>query len=173
MKSILLAHAARYPLMEPRDAVKLIYQGEFGGGHLIRDEEACLDFLRREYASVRQDPAAPLSEEIGNGMLRVNLTALDSRGCAPDQLGQIFIRSAARRKGSMDSFREKLSLLAALTQAGEMPFSAAALADYLTAYSQAGFPPVSHSDAYRRAYSPAYRVVDAVCFSEMMSKQMP
>ena len=37
MKTILLTHAARYPLMEPRDAVKLIYQNEFGGGHLIRD----------------------------------------------------------------------------------------------------------------------------------------
>ena len=50
LRAILIAHARRYPLMQPRDAVKLIYQNEFGGGHLIRDEEACLNYLRREYA---------------------------------------------------------------------------------------------------------------------------
>ena len=43
LKQILISHAARYPLMEPTDAVKLIYQNEFGGGHLIRDTEACLN----------------------------------------------------------------------------------------------------------------------------------
>lgn len=31
---VLCAHAARYPLMRPTDAVKLIYQGEFGSGHM-------------------------------------------------------------------------------------------------------------------------------------------
>lgn len=33
---VLCAHAARYPLMRPTDAVKLIYQGEFGSGHMIK-----------------------------------------------------------------------------------------------------------------------------------------
>ena len=35
LKQILQEHAKRYPLMQPRDVVKLIYQNEFGGGHLI------------------------------------------------------------------------------------------------------------------------------------------
>ena len=48
LRAILLAHAKRYPLMQPRDAVKLIYQNEFGGGHLIRDEQTCLNYLRQE-----------------------------------------------------------------------------------------------------------------------------
>ena len=60
MEDILFAHASRYPLMEPRDAVKLIYQNEFGGGHLIRNEKACLEFLSKEYASVPQNPGIPL-----------------------------------------------------------------------------------------------------------------
>ena len=46
LKAILITHAKRYPLMQPRDAVKLIYQNEFGGGHLICDEEACLNYRR-------------------------------------------------------------------------------------------------------------------------------
>ena len=49
-EAILKSHAKRYPLMQPRDAVKLIYQNEFGGGYLIQDEHACLNYLRQEYA---------------------------------------------------------------------------------------------------------------------------
>ena len=76
LRAILIAHAKRYPLMQPRDAVKLIYQNVFGGGHLIRDEQACLNYLRKEYADLEKDPAAPLYEDIGNGIVRVNLAAL-------------------------------------------------------------------------------------------------
>ena len=77
LERILRQHAKRYPLMQPTDAVKLIYQNEFGGGHLIRDEQACLNYLRREYDSVEKDPDMPLCEEIGNGISRVNLAALE------------------------------------------------------------------------------------------------
>ena len=76
LEQILREHAKRYPLMQPTDAIKLIYQNEFGGGHLIRDEEACLNYLRREYTSVAKDPTVPLYEDIGNGIIRVNLAAV-------------------------------------------------------------------------------------------------
>ena len=38
---ILKIHTSVYPEMQPQDAVKLIYQNEFGGGHLIKEKEAC------------------------------------------------------------------------------------------------------------------------------------
>lgn len=169
MKTILLTHAARYPLMEPRDAVKLIYQNEFGGGHLIRDERKCLEFLRAEYESISQDPAGALLEDIGNGLCRANLAALDAHGISPEELGAVFIRSAGIHRGSMASFLEKLELLKGLTREGCMPFSEKALNSYLTEYEQAGFPPVSHSDTYRNAYHPAYRVV----LKDQFPKQVP
>ena len=159
MRSILLAHAEKYPLMEPTDAVKLLYQSEFGGGHLIRDEQACLNFLHQEYHATMQDRSIPLAEEIGNGFVRINLAALNHSGLSIEELGDAFFRSAAQHHGNMESFREKLSLLTGLTQNGRMPFSAEALQNYLTGYEAAGFPPVSHSEAYRRAYHPAYRVI--------------
>ena len=159
MESVLRAHAARYPLMEPRDAVKLLYQSEFGGGHLIQNEQACMEFLQKEYTSVPQDPDAPLLEDIGNGLCRVNLAALDAHGISPEKLGAAFIRSAGIHRGSMESFQKKLSILRTLTCAGAMPFPEDALTGYLAEYGKEGFPPVSHSDTYRNAYHPAYRVV--------------
>lgn len=79
LRAILIAHAKRYPLMQPTDAVKLIYQNEFGGGHLIRDEEACLNYLYRECADLEKEPTAPLYEDIGNGIVRVNLAAVNPK----------------------------------------------------------------------------------------------
>lgn len=158
MKSILLDHARRYPSMEPTDAVKLLYQSEFGGGHLIRDEQACLNRLLEEYRATPQRRDIPLTEDIGGGLVRINLAALDESGLSPEKLGQIFLLSAAKVQGTMASFREKLSLLQELTAEGAMPFSRDALDAYLADYEAAGFPPVSHSETYRKHYQPAYRV---------------
>jgi len=173
MRSILLDHARRYPRMEPTDAVKLLYQSEFGGGHLIRDEQACLNRLLEEYRSTLQCRDLPLTEDIGGSLVRVNLAALDANGVTPEQLGQVFLQSAETIRGSVASFREKLTLLQELTADGAMPFSRDVLDAYLMEYETAGFPPVSHSKAYRNAYHPAYRVVDKSNFILILNKTVP
>ena len=155
---ILREQAVRYPAMEPTDAVKLIYQNEFGGGHLIRDEQRFLDYLRREYESVQPDPAQMAEEHIGNGMVRVHLAALEPEELEP--LGRAFIRSANAHRGSVERFREKLAVLRELTEDGVFSFSMGELEQYLTAYEAAGFPPVSHSGRYREQYRPAYRIIE-------------
>ena len=157
LKSVLKDHAKRYPRMEPTDAVKLLYQNEFGGGHLIRDVEACLRYLRSEYESIPKDPAATRREYIGNGIYRVNLASLTEAEL--DQLGRDFIASAAAQQGDLDRFIQKLETLKKLTAEGVFAFDSAQLEEYLTAYEQAGYPMVSHSPTYREHYKPAYRVV--------------
>jgi hypothetical protein len=162
LRAILIAHAKRYPLMQPRDAVKLIYQNEFGGGHLIRDEQACLNYLRREYTSVAKDPTVPLYEDIGNGIIRVNLAAVKPEDL--EQLGRAFIDSAAKHKGTMDRFLNKLEVLRKLANEGVFNFDTNALSSYLTEYKAAGYPAVSHSPEYRQAYKPAYRIIRKAYF---------
>ena len=159
LKQILISHAHRYPLMEPTDAVKLIYQNEFGGGHLIRDEAACIAYLQREYGAVVQSADASLTEDIGNGLVRVNLRALNAHSYPPEALAADFIRSAAAHTGNLDSFLKKLDILRQLTKEGHFGFSSEVLEDYLCSYAEAGYPMVSHSEAYRSAYGPAYRIV--------------
>ena len=157
LRAILIAHAKRYPLMQTTDAVKLIYQNEFGGGHLIQNEQACLNYLRREYADLEKDPTVPLYEDIGNGIVRVNLAALREEDL--EQLCKAFIDSAAKHKGTLDSFLNKLEVLRKLTAEGVFAFDTNALSSYLTKYKAAGYPAVSHSPEYRQAYNPAYRVI--------------
>lgn len=157
LERILWEHAARYPEMQPADAVKLIYQNEFGGGHLIRDMEKCLEYLRREYSATRHDPSTPLFEPIGNGILRVNLASVGEDGL--ERLGRDFIASAEAHRGTLDSFLAKLAVLERLTREGIFNFDSRRLEGYLVEYQTAGYPAVSHSPQYRTAYSPAYRVV--------------
>lgn len=171
LKQTLLTHARQYPLMEPQDAVKLLYQSQFGGGHIIQNEAACLEFLRREYAATPQING-PLLEDIGNGMVRVMLSALDMHGYTAEQLGWDFIRSANSVRGCQETFRKSLSLLEELSLSGQMPFSPRALTDYLMAYAAADYPVVSHSETYRNTYHPAYRVLQRSHLPAHIQKQV-
>ena len=127
----------RHPLMQPYDAVKLIYQNEFGGGHLIRDEQACLNYLRREYADLEKDSTVPLYEDIGNGIVRVKLAAVKPEDM--EQLGHDFIASAANHKGTLDSFLNKLGVLHKLTTAGVFSYDLDAPNAYMSEYKAAGY----------------------------------
>ena len=157
LSEILKIHAARYPKMQPTDAVKLIYQNEFGGGHLIKDEQACLAYLQKEYEATEKDASIPSWEDIGNGIVRVHLAPLPERDLAG--LGQAFIRSAQKHRGSLPGFLKKLDILRELTKAGVFSFNSEQLNAYLAEYEAMGYPAVSHSDPYREAYHPAYRIV--------------
>lgn len=159
LEAILTAHAQKYPLMRPCDAVKLVFQNEWGGGHLISDAAASLRRLQDEYAQTPHDGAALPFEDIGNGLARVMLPALDVGRYPLEALNRDFVRSAQQHTGCRDSFERKLGLLQALARQGLFGFSAAELDGYLAEYRRAGCPPVSHSDEYRAAYRPAYRVV--------------
>lgn len=161
LTSLLLAHGAAYPQMEPRDMAKLLYQGEFGGGHLIADEGESLARLTAEWESVKEikTPAPPLFEEIGGGFCRVHLGALAASGISPKTVNRLFVLGANRAVGTVQGLIEKLALLQGLCEKGLLPFCAEELKGFLEDYEKKGYPPVSHSETYRRLYRPAYRVI--------------
>ena len=159
LSEILRTHSARYPLMAPCDAVKLVYQNEFGGGHLVENEKASLAYLLSEYDSARFRKNAPESEDIGGGYARFHLrpAQIPYAEC----VNRVFVLSSRRRDGTRASFERKLGVLRACTAERTFSFGVDELEEYLAAYREAGYPPVSHSAAYRAAYLPAYRVIDA------------
>ena len=156
--AILRAHFARYPQMTPQDAVKLLYQSAFGPGHLIRDESYARARLAEELAHTPPGDG-PLLEDIGGGYARLYLGAAKAQGLSEEAVYARFAQAAAAPCPGKEAFERGLSLLEGLTDGGEAPFSAAELAAYLTDYRAAGCPMVSHSEIYRAAYRPAYRVV--------------
>jgi hypothetical protein len=160
LSEIIEYHFKKYPMMRPEDAVKLVYQNEFGGGHLIKDKNSALSYLIRELESTPANPSIPLSVPIGNGIVRVNLAALTEHRITPEHLNNIFVSSAEKIKGSIASFQKKLEILLSVTEKSKSsPFSLEELRGYITKYAGFGYPMVSHSNEYRAEYAPAYRVV--------------
>ena len=157
LQQVLKKHRENYPEMELTDIVKLIYQNEFGGGHLILDKAASLQRIQQEYEDCKlskQGWKTPLWEPIGNGIYRLSLQCLE-KGLAATTLNRMFAESAKQIQGSVSGFKQKLALL----QEENLPFSEKEITTYLTAYRGKGYPPVSHSARYRQQYAPAYRVV--------------
>ncbi|MBQ4354028.1 MAG: hypothetical protein IJC71_03950 [Clostridia bacterium] len=155
-------------MMQPTDAVKLLYQAAFGPGHMVSDCDAALARIIQETESVTEFPKtcdqnAPY-EEIGGGYVRAYLLP---RGIPPipdnalyaafDTL--LFTKSASDTSSRKVIFLESLDILRRLTDEGIFNFTSAALQEYLENYIAAGMPPVSHSEEYRNACHPAYRVI--------------
>lgn len=159
LNDVLLLHAGRYPLLTPQDAVKLVYQHTFGGGHLITDIDRTRARLHDELASLDADPAMPLTEPIGNGLVRVSLAAWKAREYSEDALFDAFLASSKIVAGTQERFLQDLAVLQDAAAKGLLPFSCGVLNNYLAPYIASDCPMVSHSEIYRKAYRPAYRVV--------------
>lgn len=139
------------PGFQIRDAVKLLYQSEFGGGHLISDPQAAYGRLCREMETC-ESVDEPLVTEIGNGFCRVNLSPARKR-FSPETLFRIFRLSARERHGDLESFKEKLKLVY------ELGFDRTDADRFLSEYVSSSCPMLSHSESYRAANKPAYRVI--------------
>jgi uridine kinase len=163
-EKILLEHFKRYPEMQTADFAKLLYQNEFGGGHLISDRAESLERLKKECEALRALPARreQAFEDIGGGLLRMNIRELGSLGISPETANGFFVETANLVTGSAEAFERKLDVFLQCCRDGKLPIDAGQAERYIRGLKRSGYPAVSHSEAYRGAYAPAYRVVKSV-----------
>ena len=161
MIEIIKHHLARYPKMQIRDVAKLIFQNEFGGGHMIADANMSLRRIQEEYQLLA--PAIQYqtltTESIGNGMSRIYLSAL-SYGLQPTVLNEMFVQSANNKKGTIENLERKLKEFLDACSSGSLPFSEEEVLSFLNDWKSKGYPAISHSSVYRDSYQPAYRVIE-------------
>ena len=153
LAQLLKEHYDNHPGMEIRDAVKFIYQHFMGPGHLITDEGAALSRLKTEWNSVSPDTTAPLYEEIGNDLCRLNLSRCKAEWLSTSIFSRLFFLTAQHFTPDPAGLEQALDLVYSL------PFPKEDVDRYLADYRVQGCPMVSHSEAYRRLYAPAYRIV--------------
>jgi uridine kinase len=166
--------------MQIQDLVKLAYQAAFAGGHMIDDEVTALNWLQVEFDALSLPPeAAPVPndvldssqndsnpaaffEPIGNGLCRIHLQSIPHSGLSLETLNRFFVLTANRHHGEKAKFEQHLTDLECAVQSGlplQEPIHPDELAAWLQAYRQQDCPAVHHSETYRQAYQPAYRVV--------------
>ena len=155
---IMKTHLEKYPQMTPQDCFKLIYQNELGPGHLAGDENACLEMLRKEWDEIEADENEELITPIGNHLCRINLKKAKCL-YTPEEINDIFVRTADIHRGRMGEFMHNMKLLK--NHLDELPvnFSHDEFMEFQEWYRGRGYPALHHSPQYREAYDPHYRVV--------------
>lgn len=153
----LLAHCAAYPLLQIEDLFKYLFQSAFGCEHLLASEERAISYIQREYeACMKTD--APMVEELDGAYSRVHLSYLDL-GLSPQTLGKLFCRSAKAEPCGEAALTKKLQIARGLIEEGCLPFAIDEFDRLLSAWQKEGYPAIHHSETFRMAYHPAYRVI--------------
>lgn len=167
-KKYLVHQAAAHPSMEPQDVFKLIFQAAFGAEHLLMDKAAAYAYLEKEYEAVSAEQE-PLYEQIQANRYRVNLRAWKMREMPIQWLFRMFVSSVERHakcnEESKQDFRQEnftqyIETAKDALKEGAFAFSYEEFLQYTEEYEKAGPRAVHHSEGYRAAERPAYRLVN-------------
>ena len=148
---IVRQHAARYPAMQPQDFGKLAYQSEFGPAHLAQTVDKLTALLLREWEALPADAPVLPPEPIGNGLCRLYLDPHADASLAAPLLAKLMHRTMQEHHGTADGLRRRIAVLQSLHLPG--------MEEWLIEWERQGFPPVHHSEAYRAACRPHYRLL--------------
>lgn len=152
-KEAILDQCARYPALTARDLLKFLHQSTFGPAHLVTDEAVGLERLAAEAAA---RSASPGPEPLDGGFFRFHL---GPSPLSPGTLWQCFRLSSLAPRGTVEDLEARLTAALDLAGEGRLPFSREALFSETEAWRAQGFPAQRHSEAFRSAYAPAYRVL--------------
>ncbi|MFB0515836.1 MAG: hypothetical protein ACETWG_04420 [Candidatus Neomarinimicrobiota bacterium] len=159
---LLAGQLARYPQMQVQDLYKFIYQAALGSEHAVYDLPTARRQLARELATLRYAPITePLSDTLSpdGRLVRIHLRPYLSRGGNPDALVAAFVRTASEFRGKTAVLKRYWSYAEAMAKDDELPFTPGELKAFFAEMRSQGFPAVHHSEPYRTAYHPAYRVI--------------
>lgn len=148
MNTLIDWHRQHYPLMEPQDVVKLVFQAMLGCGHLLGDEEAVAQRIAAEMDTLTPSAAEPLLENLGKDYVRLNLRRAKADGLSPLWIARLMKLSTPVQSRSRQDVVNAVATLndpAALTIAQRL-------------INEPDWLP-SHTPAYHAAYAPAYRVI--------------
>lgn len=161
VNQLLSAHLARYPAMQLDDIYKLLHQAALGPGHAVENPAAARKRLAEEIAALGEAPGELLQDVISpDGRLaRVHLRPYLAAGGDPDTLHRAFVATANSYPASPDKLAKFCACLGDLAAAGGIAFTREATLAYFDDIARGGYPAIHHSEAYRNAYRPAYRVV--------------
>ena len=161
VSQLLSAHFERYPAMQLDDVYKLLHQSALGPGHAVDNPAAARKRLDQEIQALGggsielpQDIISP------DGRLgRVHLRTYVAGGGNIHALHRAFVETANTYPASLDKLAKFCGCLGDLAAAGGIPFTQQDVVAYFEKIAQDGYPAIHHSEAFRKAYQPAYRVV--------------
>lgn len=154
-------HLKRYPLMQLDDVYKLLHQAALGSAHAIRDPESARRRLIHEASALGPGPEEPIADVISpdSRLARIHLRPYLEAGHDLEALADAFLQTAQGYPASPDRLAKFCGCLGGLAAEGAIPFARDKVVEYFAQIARTGYPVVRHSQAFRDAYRPAYRVV--------------
>lgn len=143
--------------LEISDLFKFLYQSCFGCEHLVSNYD---DALKRiiEEAKLCESDDLPDVEYLDGEYCRVHLKSLNTKDLL-EWLCRTFIDSSKIHSEGEKRLEEQLKMLLRYSETGIICFDKDILEQEISKWRKQGFPPVHHSDTFREAHHPAYRVI--------------
>lgn len=149
-----------HPSMQLEDVVKMCYQAVFGPEHMLTEVEKAKQYFYQEYQDTPASFSTPLYEPISEDFCRINLAAWKARNLDPEELFNLFVTSTNFHiKGTRTDLNNCAKSAEKLIAKNMFPFTLEEWKKYYVAYKNNGMLPIHHSEAYRLAEHPAYRLV--------------
>ncbi len=159
---LLVSHANRYPQMGIQDAYKVLYQGCLGSEHLLDSFEQSEQDLVVEWEDLEANDQIPIWENIrpDGQIVRFYLAPYKARGGQISQLLTLCYWSSTLFEGSMDDLKASWETLVKIVREKRWnKFSGEEMVEFDYWLKKYQFPPVHHTEIYRKAYHPSYRLL--------------
>ena len=157
----------QYPQSHLQEVYKSFYQEYFGSEHLISDTSAVQRYLRYELSVLAEDSSScPYFETVGSRgtCVRVSLRCVADGLLTEQQLCQAFIESAQPQGAIGGTWEQRWQqVIDVLEKTEHKPVDWEAEKKLLVECSRQNAA-VHHSDDYRMAYNPHYRIVKSELF---------
>jgi len=167
LEALLLEHFERRPKMRAVDVYKLLFQGVFGVGHILGEEARRRLQEEAESLNINDQSTEPLIESVSadGSMVRVNLRPYLRRGLPLDILYGA-MEETAKEQGASELFHYAWSVFLELASSGALKVDVEEYGALSLELQEEGPRPHHHSEYYRDAYYPAYRVVKRAVFKK-------
>jgi hypothetical protein len=174
VKQLIEFHKHMRPELQVQDVYKMLYQANFGLGHLLTDEVYARTVLDQELARLdATDSSEELLERISTGgeVVRVNLRPFKKLNLDAGKLIQVMVHSAAETIPDTLAFYREWNEFAALVRYDLLNFPLKDVEAWDARVSSGNLLPDHHSETYTELYKPAYRVVRRHLFESAFSEK--
>ncbi len=152
----------QYPLATLQDVYKTCYQDYFGAEHLVSDTTSARQYLQRELEECRDTDMSlmPKREPTGfrHRFTRVNLSCIVDGELSEKQLLSMFLDAAGKDNAFGNNWAEEWARIESIAIRVCPAWADQELQAELQAAARSR-QAVRHSEAFREAYHPHYRIV--------------
>lgn len=162
-------HYKLYPELQIQDIFKFLHQSALGCEHIVSSLEKATQYIKDEYGRGITENKI-FVEKLDGDYSRVHLACMDY-GISAEALGEMLFLSAKKEIDGQSKLKQKLKITEKMITENLLPFNIDEFRSAAQKWEQEGFPAIHHSEVFREAYKPAYRVVSDK-YAQLISEQI-